>query len=50
MLIEVGLGKYFQVSFGEKISPVRLLLSNCGLKMPESPGAISFTPLGRISQ
>lgn len=47
MLIAVGLGKYFQASFGEKFSPMRLLLSNCGLKMPESPRAISFTPLGK---
>ena len=50
MLIEVALGKYFRASFGEKFSPVRLLLSNCGLKMPESLRAISFTPLGKISQ
>lgn len=47
MLIEVGLGQHFQTPFEEKFSPVRLLLPNCGLKIPESPRAVSFTPLGK---
>lgn len=42
-----GFGATFSSISWKKFSAVRLFLPNCGLKMPETPRAVSFTPAGR---